>query len=273
MQGNPLFILSCSRSGSTLLRLALNAHPEVAAPPELHLLQLAQRLLWTQRIAREGLEYSGGKPYELALPETRKVLDDIMASYLARAGKPRWCEKSVTSINHLDVLEGVYPEARVIVLVRHAADMVASGLRAIADRPDGYDFEPYLAADPLRQQALLSYWLDKTTTLAGLLEQSPFPLTVRLRYEDLARDPATELARLADELHLEPLPNWVDRIWSEPFERGPGDDGAYSKDAISAQSLGRGTRLDWTGISRNLVRRVNRLLESLDYAPLEAEDR
>jgi hypothetical protein len=37
---NPVFILSAARSGSTLLRYALDAHPAIASPPEPNLSEL-----------------------------------------------------------------------------------------------------------------------------------------------------------------------------------------------------------------------------------------
>ncbi|MFN2568680.1 MAG: sulfotransferase [Candidatus Dormibacteria bacterium] len=41
----PIFVVCCSRSGSTLLRYILDTHPLVACPPELHVAQLCRRLL------------------------------------------------------------------------------------------------------------------------------------------------------------------------------------------------------------------------------------
>ena len=268
---NPLFILSCARSGSTLLRLAIDTHPHIACPPELHLLTLAQRLLWTQHLTLED-GADGAEAFSVAIPATRRTLDDVMSAYLARVGKPVWCEKSVTSVNHLDILAGVYPEARVIVLYRHAADVVASGLQAIADRPEGYDFEPYLAVDAHRPQALLRYWLDKTDALLQFEQQWSGP-RARVRYEDLVRNPSATLAALATALALDPVPNWAERIWQVPHQAGPGDASAYQRTAFGADRLGRGAALSWQGVSRTLVKRANQLLGALGYDNLEAATR
>ncbi|MEM9304398.1 MAG: sulfotransferase [Pseudomonadota bacterium] len=262
----PIFILTVSRSGSTLLRLALNAHPEIVAPPEMHLLTLGQRLLWTHRITLPPDETDVWKP---AIAATRAVIGRMMEALTERSGKVIWCEKSVTSINHLDVLSGVFPEARRLCLVRHAADMVASALRAIATDPTGYDFEPYLADEPLRPQALLRYWVDKTEQIVAVEDDGG----LRVRYEDFVKQPGVALDRIARAFDLDGPPDWADRIYDAPAELGPGDASAYARDRVTIDSLGRGSTLDWGGVSRNLVRRANRLLDQLGYAPLESQER
>jgi hypothetical protein len=42
--GTPIpFVVGCGRSGTTILRLMLNAHPALAVPPESHFLRRAAR--------------------------------------------------------------------------------------------------------------------------------------------------------------------------------------------------------------------------------------
>ncbi len=268
----PIFILSCSRSGSTLLRVAMNAHPDIASPPELHLLTLAQRLLWTWRITLDAAPEPEGDAkghddaWAPALAATRRSLDTIMDDYGRRTDAPIWCEKSVTAINHVDLLDALYPEARVIVLFRHAADVVASGLAAIADRPDGFDFEPYLAADPVRSQALLTYWTQKT---AALLDAARRPGRIALRYEDFVRDPDRQLARITSALALHPCDDWGERIYKVPAQQGPGDTSVYARGRVDEGSLGRGASLDLSMVSRRIIKQANRLLAELGYDAVE----
>lgn len=62
----PIFVLCYARSGSTLLRYILDTHPEIVAPPELHLLTAARQLAWVfqhtaQVPSAEGSEADSGR--------------------------------------------------------------------------------------------------------------------------------------------------------------------------------------------------------------------
>lgn len=264
IQDSPIFILACSRSGSTLLRLALNSHPQVCSPPELHLLKLARRLLWTYRLTLGDQSQEGEDAWALAIPKTRRNIDQIMGEYCQLSDKRFWCEKSVTSVDHLDVLNGVFPEARLILLYRHPLDLVASGLKAISDRPDGYYFDAHLAAFPHnRVEALLRYWLDKTRAMLALEADSK--LATRIRYEDLAQHPKATLEALATDLGLEPCKDWLQRIFNQDHQVGPGDSSVYERKSIGQESVGAGRSLVLTGVPRSLIRKINRCLESLCY--------
>ena len=262
-ENSPVFILSCARSGSTLTRLALNAHPDIACPPELHLLTLAQKMLWVRGLIDADRAVEGSDVWAIAIPEVRRSIDAMMAEYVNRHGKTIWAEKSVTSINHVDVLTGVFPDARCIILVRHASDFLASALEAITDRPDGYDFDAFLAREPHKATALLQYWNDRTSRLLNL--ENDFAATLRLRYEDLVTDPDAHLGRLATFLNVDMPDDWSRRVFTEPHQAGPGDAKAYASRAFDRQRIGRGKALELTGVPRTAVRQTNRLLDALGY--------
>jgi hypothetical protein len=54
-RSDPFFIVGCGRSGTTILRLMFNAHPDVAIPPESHFIA---RLVasWPRMIASGGVD-------------------------------------------------------------------------------------------------------------------------------------------------------------------------------------------------------------------------
>ena len=259
---SPVFILSCARSGSTLTRLVLDAHPDIACPPELHLLVMAQKMLWAQ-----GLLDADRAPeddvWSVAIPSVRRAIDAMMSEYAHRHGKTIWAEKSVTSINHADVLSGVFPDARCVILYRHAADFLASALEAIADRPEGYDFDTFVAREPHRATALLQYWNDRTSRLLAI-ENDP-AASIRLRYEDLVIDPDIQLRRLAAFVDVEMPDDWAARVFTEPHQTGPGDAKAYVSTHFDSNRIGRGDTVDLTGVPRTLVKQSNRLLQTLGY--------
>ncbi len=261
----PIFILSCARSGSTLLRLAMDTHPEVWSPPELHLLSLCQRWLWTVGVL-EDRESAGEEFWDQATRKVRADADALLHPYLERAGKTRWCEKSVTSVNHLDVLEGVFPDAQRICLFRHVADLVHSGLRATEDRADGFDFEPYFNAWPhSRLEALTRYWLEKTQVL---LTEKASANSLAVRYEDLAQNPVQSLQAIADACDLTPYPEWHHAVFRSDHQQGPGDASAYERKTFETASVGIGRELDFTTLPTRLLRQANELLAELDYPPI-----
>ncbi|MEM9529665.1 MAG: sulfotransferase [Pseudomonadota bacterium] len=259
----PVFIVSCARSGSTLLRLAMNAHPQVWSPPELHLLTLCQRLMWTEGVLRDD-GVGDDAFWQGVAARVREQVDAIIAPPLAASGKEVFCEKSVTSVNHLDMLKAVFPDARVVLLYRHAADMVDSGLRAIAERADGFDFEPYLNAFPhSRLEALTRYWLEKTATLRSVAQPA-----ASVRYEDLVDNPQAALTALATALELPGPDDWADAIYRSPPQQGPGDASAYKRTRVDTGSVGVGQAQPWSTLPRRLVKKVNQQLAELGYAAL-----
>lgn len=48
--GSPIVVLTCGRSGSTLLRFLLDAHPALACPPETGLIDLSMRMSVLSRL-------------------------------------------------------------------------------------------------------------------------------------------------------------------------------------------------------------------------------
>ena len=131
----PVFVLSADQSGPALLRLLLDAHPELACPPETRLAALCAQLtgVWSQL---EGsplpADQVGGPP---AIPDTalagiRHTVNRMIAPYLGRRGKQRYCDQSRGAAEHADVLRAVFPDAKFLCLYRHPMDVIGSGLEA-----------------------------------------------------------------------------------------------------------------------------------------------
>ncbi|WP_329264711.1 sulfotransferase [Streptomyces sp. NBC_01478] len=123
----PVFVLSSVRSGSTLLRVLLNSHPQIRAPHEMHLRTLAVGLT---------------KPYtskamaqlDLDQRELEYLLwDRVLHRELVRSGKRIIVDKTPGNAGFWERLQEGWPDARYIFLLRHPASMVSS---LINNRPD-----------------------------------------------------------------------------------------------------------------------------------------
>jgi hypothetical protein len=130
--GGPAVILSCARSGSTLLRFLVDSHPEFACPPETRIPATCAQLAFTlstlenagsgrQRLPDEPVALSGR-----AVCAIREVVDQALAGYLRPRGKRRGCDKSLDSYRFARLMTQIYPDARFIVLTRHCMDVIAS---------------------------------------------------------------------------------------------------------------------------------------------------
>jgi len=88
------------RSGSTLLRFVLDAHPELACPPETSLPALCGQLavVWSLIEGAPWSEVRGDTPPEVPDPAVagiRHVADLMTGSYLERRGKRRFLDHHV----------------------------------------------------------------------------------------------------------------------------------------------------------------------------------
>lgn len=268
----PIFVLCCARSGSTLLRYVLDAHPDIVCPPELHLLLAAKQLAWVfehTTVTPGGDGPANAKAY--AVERARETVSAIMDEYAAHAGKPVWAEKSVSSIDHVDLLEQLYPQARLICLHRQAPDVMASCAQAAQRRQGMFGFEPYVAAtlnSPV--DGLADYWLDKTRRLLDTETRKP-ETCLRLRYEDVVAAPQASLEVLFEFLGLEMPSDMLDSIFSTPHVVGPGDSKILTTSGMHTDSIGHGKRLAMNTLSADRRERIDAFHMQLGYSPVAAD--
>lgn len=152
----PVFIVGDGRSGTTLMRSMLSAHPRLAVTPETQYLARAAAAgdlttgtprsfdeFWRDYISWVRFEDLGVDPADcMALVDRQgrrsfeTVFAAVLAAYLHRVGKARVGEKSPGHVRYLEVLFRWFPDAQVIVLRRDPRAVVASKMRTpwVADQ-------------------------------------------------------------------------------------------------------------------------------------------
>lgn len=221
---NPfVFIVGCPRSGTTLLRRMVDAHPRVAIIPEIGWLARSYE-------RRDGVDSAGnvepslvadlfsrgsmGRYSSLPVPLEeleRRISDDAGLSYRdlvtllfdrygEHRGKPLVGNKTVDHALSLGTLHELFPEARMVHLIRDGRDVAMSAIdwrRAgkLADRFSTWRAEPIGTA--------LCWW----EWHVEMARQDGLPLGpdryVEMRYEALVGDPRVELTRLCAFLGIE----------------------------------------------------------------------
>jgi hypothetical protein len=263
------------RSGSTLLRFILDAHPSLACPPETNLGQLFGQLAVVWSLV-EGAPLSpnrGEAPPvvpDAALAGVRRTADLIIGSYLARRGKRRFCDKSLGTARFAELVLRVYPDAQFICLYRHPMDVISSGLEACPWGLTGYGFDAYVGASPGNSVAALAhYWLDQASVIAEF-EETHASRCHRVRYEDLVEAPEEVAQGVFDFLGVPRVPGIGRRCLAdraEPF--GPGDHKIWATSAITADSVGSGQSVPAGLIPPLVMGEINARLESLGYVQVD----
>jgi len=267
---NPIFILSCVRSGSTLLRCIIDTHPNLCSPGHLNLGVLCNDLYTTAY-------YSIGKLPEvetaaqrdcLAIDETRRVISNILSRYTQGKGKRNWCEKSTENIDHLDILHKVFPNAKYICLYRNSLDVTNSCLKF---SPLGYmdELAPYIRNRPTNFVAgMIDNWLDKNKKLLAF-EREYNKQCIRVNYESLVQEPERVLAELFGFLGETWDEKLIESIFRLPHDQGDGDVKVWFSDKINKDSIGNGTAIPLATIPKDLVIEVNTLHQELGYPSVE----
>jgi hypothetical protein len=197
------FVVGMNRSGTTLLRMMLDAHPQLTIPPETHfvpdLIQAAQApgatpedALAAMKSAREWGDFGFSDEEMLArLRALRKiepgpVVRTFYDAYTEQQGKPRWGEKTPTYVQRMKRIQKAIPEARFVHVIRDGRDVALSVLdRTVRDLS---------TADVARR------WQKKITKAR---EDSPkLRHYTEVRYEDLILDTEPVLRRVTEFIEL-----------------------------------------------------------------------
>lgn len=301
-------LVGAARSGTTLARLVLDAHPEIGCPSEAGLPGLMRHMLqvwatvnadvigdserrdpghapkngdaptrWDQAANAEdddGEQVARASRDALELPIGARewvvpTIEEVMGEYCARGGKRMYCDKSLDSVHHLPLVRELFPDVRVVLLFRHVMDTVASGIEASPWGFQAYGYAPYVQASPGNTvAALASYWLDHVSEALSWEKQYP-EICHRVRYEDLVVAPEDTVTAIQRFLGVRvDLSVLVAAFEREP-PRGPGDYKVEYTTSVHAASIGHGKRVPVTVLPPPLVSALNEQLEALDYEPLD----
>jgi hypothetical protein len=261
----PIFVLCLPRSGSTLLRKLLDAHPEVAAPAEGDLAYVCELVAaLCKRVMTDE---------EAATSATHAICQDVAArslgAYAEATQKGRWCDKSLSSLVYADRVHEIFPNARFVCLYRNCLDSINSLIETGPWGYKGYGVETYARtySDNLVHGFAL-FWLERMEKLIAFEHDHP-DSCVRVRYEDLVRQPAATLATLFDNLGLSRIElGELERQAFSPrstTSTGPGDRKFLYTDRIDSDRVERGWRVPHTHIAPEIIKRIQVIHRKLGY--------
>ena len=209
LSNQPIFIVGCERSGTTMLRLMLNEHSNIALPPQTKF----SRKLYKRRLLfgslRKGKNVHKIIQWMLQKKRNTKLIDlkldfgrleelwkkcvtlgDITATvfqqYSVVRNKPRWGDKRPYYIRYIPQLIKLYPDARIIHIIRDGRDCVAS-----------------LKKMPWWRKNVMYSMLNwrhsiRMGSIAARVYKNQF---MEVRYEDIIRQPEAQLREICDFLN------------------------------------------------------------------------
>ncbi len=201
-------IVGCPRSGTSLLAVMLDAHPDMAMPPETAFVKHVVRLQgepadlarrFVELVTTDRAPISNWSDFGLDAADLRARVDSIVPFtvsagvraffdlYASAQGKPRAGEKTPDDTFLMREIGAMLPEARFIHVIRDPRDTVLSWQKT------------WFA--PSRDPAVLGAgWRHHVES--GRQGGATVAHYVETRYEDLVRAPQRELRRLCEYLGL-----------------------------------------------------------------------
>jgi hypothetical protein len=279
------FVVGATRSGTTLLRLMLDAHPDVGIPSETHFFHKLVKRSERTRISPELLAdtiitHKRWGDFHLDANELRARFNEIepfnlsdalrafYGLYAEKHGKTRWGDKTPGYLRYMRRIEWVLPEARFIHLIRDGRDVALSvlpmnwGPSSVTEAAELWVERVTIARE---QGALVNHYLE-------------------VKYEDLITETEPTLRRVAEFLELAWDPAMLDyheraeerlkeKARDLPRKKSRGDQPAAARMASHAMAkeppdpkrIGR-WRTEMTDEDRELYERVaGDLLVELGY--------
>lgn len=238
-------MLGFLRSGTTLLRRLLDAHPEVSCPPETNLVSGCGRLLEEAPTidglaigVLPGLAFSGveAETVYAALRSMIFTLEERIAG-----DKPIWVEKTAADVFYLDQLEPMLVgHCRFICVVRNPLDVLVS----VKDLCDGMDqFLPQLLPFVRRHGSLFDAfaeaWIDRQTALDAFVTRNAAQC-FQYRYEDLVAEPTSIIGALTGFMGVAPLADgMIDAAFRGMAKVGLGDWKTYETRSVETSRVER----------------------------------
>ncbi|MEQ9236749.1 sulfotransferase family protein [Coleofasciculus sp. E2-BRE-01] len=250
IQHSPIFLLGVGRSGTTLLRMMLDSHPEIMCGSEApwitnqvidgfpSLRELTQYLIKHKWGPVNGLT---GVNEDIIYQQMALFIDGIMSTAAQSYGKTRWADKTPRNIIAVPFLYRLFPHAKFIHLFRDGRDV------ALSTKAAPWKTIPYRSNKVKNTYGnALKRWVDWIETFH--IDAKALKLTyLPVRYEDLVCSPKSEIQKILDFIEVE----WSDQVLNPyKFEHdtveGEGRKSFYLRQSIDTQALYRWKKeLNW----------------------------
>jgi hypothetical protein len=200
-----VLVLGVRRSGTTLLRVMLDRHSELAVPDESYFVpQLADRHFrhvdpdeFVDDLRRIDTLAEWDVPLEKVrarLTERMPIgaaIGTVYAVYAEERGKARWGDKTPMYMQNLRLLERLFPDALFVHLIRDGRDAALSFL----SMPKGLMTETWM--QPRDVSAFAGQWRAEVKAAQRLGRRVGDRRYLEVRYEDLVGDVEQVLRRIS----------------------------------------------------------------------------
>ena len=198
-----MIVLGVRRSGTTLLRVMLDRNRALAIPDESYFVpQLAQRhptpvdpsaflddLRRLPTLVEWQLSPDAVSARLRAGMTTGDAIGAVFAAYAAGHGKERWGDKTPLYMQHLGLLERLFPDARYVHLIRDGRDAALSFLSV----PRGLMTEGW--GHPRDVRGFACQWASEIRAARSLGSRLGPDRYLELRYERLVAEPEAIVRR------------------------------------------------------------------------------
>lgn len=220
----PIFLLGSPRSGTTLLRLLLTAHPDIVIAPESSFLtwflgtygdwqvsdcdsprreKFVSDLMDARKFSTWGISAAEiDEAIRETLPTTYAELVAIpYERYCVKIGKPgaRWGDKNNVHMDFVQPIADLFPDCVFLHIVRDVRDCFVSG-QDIRTQGSDSPFTPQLETDPAE---FARGWDEQNQNVVRNLNAFPSSRWARIRYEDLVESPQRTLEPVLAEWGME----------------------------------------------------------------------
>lgn len=218
---NPyLFIVGCPRSGNTLLRRIVDAHPHIAVTPETHWIPrffgkrkgLTPEGLVTPSLLPKLFEYHRFSRLQVSLEELEELIKstepvsyatfvtNIFNLYGKTQDKPLIGDKTPGYVRNIRILHTLWPRARFVHVIRDGRDVCLSATNWKGKVESLIERFPTWGEDPISTAAIWWKWLVQLGREGGY-SLGP-DLYYEIRYESLVANPADECKALCSFLEV-----------------------------------------------------------------------
>jgi hypothetical protein len=204
------FVVGATRSGTTLLRLMLDAHPDIGIPSETHFIPelVAAREKHgasPERMLELLTSHRRWGDFHIDPAELAALWDDVdpldgpgavrafYALYADKQGKHRWGDKTPGYVKHMREIQGYLPEARFIHLIRDGRDVALSVLKQ--------------QWGPQTVEAAAEKW--RSRVLRGRSQQPYLGFYMEVKFEDLVLHTERELRRICEYVEVDFHPDML----------------------------------------------------------------